>query len=199
MPRISCDIPAEDFLSRYVKRREPVILVNCTDNWIAQTNWSLDKLLNEKDGKLKWKSQFESPISYLNKFESSDDLSGSLLTKIKDTNGTIRVFDCLGRRMNTFMRRNGTQLETDKMHLFSQYDKPKPIPRDYFEKAGILTDYQWIIISQKDTGKLILGFLEPSDIDFQEQTFTKILNLLLPGIRCFLDINGEIPQSSAIV
>lgn len=152
MPRISCDIPAEDFLDKYVRKREAVILVNCSKEWIAQTNWSLEKLLNEKGGKLKWRSDFESQSSSFKKFENVDDLSGNLLNEIIDNNGTIRIFDPIGRRKHTFKRRNGTKLETDKMYLFSQYEKPKPVPRDYYEMSGLLTDYQWIIISHKDTG-----------------------------------------------
>ena len=81
MPRISCDIPAEDFLDKYVRKREPVILVNCSKEWIAQTNWSLEKLLNEKGGKLKWRSDFESQSSSFKKFENVDDLSGNLIKK----------------------------------------------------------------------------------------------------------------------
>ena len=153
MPRISCSIPAEDFLRRYVKKREAVILVDCTKDWIAQTNWSLKKLLNEKDGKLHWKSDFESPNKSFDKFQNDEDLSGNILTKIIDSNGTIRVFDPISRRKHTLERRiNGTKLATDKMYLFSDYSKPGPLPPDYFHQAGILTDYQWIIMSHRDTG-----------------------------------------------
>ena len=152
MPRISCSIPTEEFLTQYVRRRKAVILVNCSKDWIAQTSWSLEKLLQENSGNLKWKSDFESKNSYFNKFDSEEVLSGILLRKILDNNGTIRVFDPIGRRKHTFERRNGTTLDTDKMHLFSDYKKPSPVPRDYFDQAGILTDYQWIIISHKDTG-----------------------------------------------
>ena len=153
MPRISCDIPPDQFLARYVKKREPVILVNCTKEWIAQKEWSLEKLLSEKKGNLKWRSDFETHNSYFKKFDSVDNLPGKLLQKIKESNGTIRVFDPIGRRKHSFGRKNGSNLDTDKMHLFSQYDKPNPVPTDYFDMAGVLTDYQWIIISQKDTGK----------------------------------------------
>ena len=68
-------------------------------------------------------------------------------------NGTIRIFDAIGRRKHTLSRKNGAKLETDKMYLFSDYEKPEPVPKDYYELAGQLTDYQWIIISQKDTGQ----------------------------------------------
>ena len=66
-------------------------------------------------------------------------------------NGTLRIFDKLGRRMHTQARRKGgVELATDKLHLFDDYSTPKPLHGvDKFGKAGVLTDYQWIIASHK--------------------------------------------------
>ena len=152
MPRIPCDISRDDFMNRYVKRREPVILVNCTKEWIAQTRWTVEKLLGEKHGKLHWENDFRIKDKTLQKFEKKSTLSGKFLSNILNLNGTVRVFDQIARRKHTEERMRGIVLNTDKMHLFSDYDKPRPVPVDFYEKAGILTDYQWVIISQKDTG-----------------------------------------------
>ena len=47
-------------------------------------------------------------------------------------------------------QKGGSQLATDKLHLFADYSTPKPLEGvDKFDKAGILTDYQWIIASHK--------------------------------------------------
>ena len=32
VPRIGCDISREDFLEKYVKRKEPVVIVNCSQD-----------------------------------------------------------------------------------------------------------------------------------------------------------------------
>ena len=66
-------------------------------------------------------------------------------------NGTVRIFDRLERRKHTLARRRGeAQLATDKLHLFNDYSTPGPLLGvDKFEKAGVLTDYQWIIASDK--------------------------------------------------
>ena len=64
----------------------------------------------------------------------------------------MRIFDELGRRMHTMARRRkeGVELATDKLHLFDDYSTPKPLDSvDKFGKAGVLTDYQWIIASHK--------------------------------------------------
>eukprot|EP00092_Neocalanus_flemingeri_P032574 GFUD01035430.1.p1 GENE.GFUD01035430.1~~GFUD01035430.1.p1 ORF type:complete len:611 (-),score=162.78 GFUD01035430.1:61-1893(-) len=152
MPRISCDIPRDEFVSRYVKRREPVILVNCTKDWIAQKEWSPEKLLNQGGGKLMWKSDFETKGEVFEEFHDQETLPGDILQKIIENNGTIKVFDSIAKQRHTFERRNGQKLNSDKMHLFTDYSKPKPVPEDYFEKAGLLTDYQWVLIGSKGTG-----------------------------------------------
>ena len=117
----------------------------------------MEKLLGQKEGNLKWNNNFESKSSRFNDFENEDFLSGKLYKEIIENNGTIRIVERFGRRTN--QRKNGPNLDSDKMFLHSQYDKPEPFPRDYYEMAGILTDYQWIIISHKDTGKGDLRFL----------------------------------------
>ena len=67
-------------------------------------------------------------------------------------NGTVRIFEELGRRYHTMARRGkeGVELASDKLHLFNDYSTPKPLQSvDKFGKAGILTNYQWIIASPK--------------------------------------------------
>ena len=62
----------------------------------------------------------------------------------------MRIFDELGRRMHTMARKEGVKLATDKLQLFNDYSTPKPLlGGDKFGKAGVLTDYQWIIASHK--------------------------------------------------
>ena len=64
----------------------------------------------------------------------------------------MRIFDELGRRTHMMARRGkeGVELASDKLHLFNDYSTPKPLQSvDKFGKAGVLTDYQWIIASPK--------------------------------------------------
>ena len=154
MPRISCNISKEEFLSKYVRKREPVMLVNCTKEFFDQRFWTFEKLLSERDGKLKWSSDFESTLRRFKRYKSDEAVSGNFLKNIIENNGTVRVFDQLGRRKHTSARRNGLSKDTDKMHLFNKYSKPHPVPTDYYDESGILTDYQWLILSMKDTGDI---------------------------------------------
>ena len=89
MPRIECDITAEDFLTNYVKKRKPVILKNCTEDWIAQKEWSMRKLFSENEGKLMWRSDFFIQSNQFNKLKEMENLSGDILNEILDNNGTI--------------------------------------------------------------------------------------------------------------
>ena len=86
-------------------------------------------------------------------FNDNEEFSGNLLKTIMKSNGTIRVFDEIGRRKHEEARKKGRKLRTDKTYLFSDYSKPHPVPVDFYRKAGISTDYQWIILSQKNTGE----------------------------------------------
>ena len=114
-------------------------------------DWELGK---QKDG-----SRFNVP--------ADESLKGSVIQVLKGArqiffkplkrqeiirrNGTLRIFDKLGRRMHTQARlKGGVELATDKLHLFDDYSTPKPLHGvDKFGKAGVLTDYQWIIASHK--------------------------------------------------
>jgi len=152
MPRISCDISKEDFLEQYVKQKVPVILLNCTRKWKAQREWTMANLLNKNKGKLLWRNNFKIKSQMFKEYSEENLLAGSILSKIMENNGTLRIFDPISRRKHTHERKKGNSLDTDKMHLFSDYSAPNPIPQDYFEQTGILTDYQWIIVSHKNTG-----------------------------------------------
>ena len=163
MQRISCDISTDEFLKKYVSKRKSVMLVNCTKNWLAQSKWSMKYLLKEGAGQLVWKTDFE----FKDGPRESEFFTGIDIEHIMKDNGTIRIFDRLGRRYHNFWNKQGSKRDTDKMYLFDHYEKPSPVPRDYFEMAGILTNYQWIIISQKDTGRcIIIKVISSSNISF---------------------------------
>merc|ERR1719158_2559075 len=156
LERISCDMPQEEFVARYVMQREPVILVNCSTSWHAQVEWTIEKLLKVGEGKKAWRCDWALRKEEKRKFQVPPDesLKGTVIQEIIRRNGTLRIFDPLGRRMHTEARRKrGIQLATDKLHLFDDYSTPKPLQDvDKFDKAGVLTDYQWIIASHKNTG-----------------------------------------------
>jgi len=157
LERVSCDMPQEEFVARYVMQREPVILVNCSASWHAQVEWTLDKLLKVGEGNKAWRCDWElRKQNQGSQFRVPPDesLKGSVIQEILRRNGTLRIFDKLGRRMHTQARRKrGVRLATDKLHLFDDYSTPRPLQGvDKFDKAGVLTDYQWIIASHKNTG-----------------------------------------------
>jgi hypothetical protein len=41
IPRISCDLPEDEFVNKYLNKREPVMLVGCQDKWPAK-DWTFN-------------------------------------------------------------------------------------------------------------------------------------------------------------
>ena len=54
LERISCDIPKEEFFIKYVKRQQPVILLNCSSEWRAQRYWTAENLFKHGNGEMTW-------------------------------------------------------------------------------------------------------------------------------------------------
>ena len=138
----------------------------------VKVKWTLDNLLKVGEGNKAWRcdwelrkqndgSKFNVPpdeslkglvIQVLNEAPNPKRFVKTCETQeIIRRNGTLRIFDKLGRRMHTMARRKGgVELVTDKLHLFDDYSTPRPLQGvDKFDKAGVLTDYQWIIASHK--------------------------------------------------
>lgn len=55
LPRISCNISAEEFEKNYIEKRQPVILTGCIDDWYATQKWTLQNLLTRYDDEMLWK------------------------------------------------------------------------------------------------------------------------------------------------
>ena len=76
-------------------------------------------------------------------------LPGSKILDLMDRNVTIRVFE----RMGVAPRRPPAEyVSTHKPDLFADWEWPKPIPKDLYKKAFGGSDFQWIIMSQPQTG-----------------------------------------------
>ena len=138
-----------EFEAKYVRRRRAVILLGCSSDWAAQA-WSFSSLLTGEAGRFHWSADVHTSLPGFS--PDTESFSGGDLARIKESNGTIRIFDPISRRLHTNLRREGQTRHTDKMHLFSHYSQPAPVPRDLFLRAGLLTDFQWIILSDENTG-----------------------------------------------
>ena len=76
-------------------------------------------------------------------------LPGSKILDLMDRNVTIRVFE----RMGVAPRRPPAEyVSTHKPDLFADWEWPKPIPKDLYKEAFGGSDFQWIIMSQPQTG-----------------------------------------------
>ena len=141
--RISCDIPAEEFEADYVRRQEPVILENCTSLWEAQHSWTFSSLLGLGGGKETWRTDFitnqemmqlwgqkgEAQTQLLASNFLSEFLSGETVANIIRDNGTVRVFEVLGRKAAQERVRRGEVTRGLKERMMEDYEKPGPIPQ----------------------------------------------------------------------
>ncbi len=179
LPRVSCDIEPEEFLRRFVLPREPVMLTGCTDNWPAATKWTMESLLSRYGDNVTWKSDIsftgtetsdiapdllslpddlteEEALEFadilMNKpVKSFDDLQlpGSRLSELMSLNASVRIFDRLG---NPPRRDNDIPKTQQKPDLYADWEWPRPVPKDLYIPAFGGSDYQWVIMSQPQTG-----------------------------------------------
>ena len=52
----------EEFLEQFVKKRQPVVLENCTAAWTAQQTWTAESLLMERGGSSPWRIDYRSDV-----------------------------------------------------------------------------------------------------------------------------------------
>ena len=65
---------------------------------------------------------------------------------------SVRIFDPLAEHEHTARRRRGEVAGTDKLELRRDYSTPALVGRDMFRDCGLLTDYQWTLLSSANTG-----------------------------------------------
>ena len=62
-------------------------------------------------------------------------------------NGTVKIFDRLRKRTHSEARQRQEELASDH-DLFEDYTTPGPLKgKDLLGKAGITSDYQWLIVT----------------------------------------------------
>ena len=119
-----------------------MMMVNCTNQWPAQTSWTFDKFLSEGDGLETWRTDFINNMDIINLWGQKEHIQGRLISEIMRNNGSVRMFEVLGRRRSKMF---GPDIKTN---LMEDYSKPDALPDNMFELSGVLTDYQWAILRE---------------------------------------------------
>ena len=133
------------------------MLVNCTQNWPARTSWSFDKFLTINGGQELWRTDFISNHDILQLWGQKEHIPGNLISQIRTNNGSVRLFEVLGRRRSKYDKDNEYHFKTQ---LMEDYERPSPIPEDLYHLSGLDTDYQWAIIRSEDN--MFLEYLNVS-------------------------------------
>ena len=125
------------------RRQTPVILQNCTAGWEAQRSWSFDFFLGLGGGDETWRTDFIDNLDILQLwgqkggdtdrvtadcYFTAEHLTGQLVANIIRNNGTVRIFEVLGRKRARETSRLGDKTFHLKERLMSDYSKPGPIP-----------------------------------------------------------------------
>ena len=184
LPRISCLMPREEFLNNYVKKQKPAILLNCSSDWPAQRYWTAENLFRHGDGQTTWNSDYVASYEPFQATTLRKKNPGKLLQSVIDNNGTVRVFDEISKRHDWQRRRQGDTSENEKMKLLDDYSLPKALPEDMYAAAGIPTNYQWVIITQEDTGTEL----------HTDPPYTMAWNTVLKGSKWWALLPPELPH-----
>ena len=127
-------------------------MTGCTTGWKAQSEWSMKSLLGMENGNKEWVTN-HIPDSEENQSGQKTPLRGQTVLDMLANKKTIRIFDPLSVRSSTLTRENNQPIPpTDKMELLDDYEVPKALPENLFSRCGILTDYQWSVLSSPNTG-----------------------------------------------
>ena len=141
--RISCNVSEQEFKSKYIDKRKPVILQGCQKDWKAK-DWTIENLLQRYDSE--WATQFC-------KDDKNDCRSGHLhgksIQNLIDNRYRLKVFDKLLKSYRGWVVANST---IGKVDMLDEYAFPDPLPKDMFENIFVETDQAYIMLSTNQTG-----------------------------------------------
>lgn len=76
-------------------------------------------------------------------------LTGQEILDLVEMNATVRIFERVGVAPR---RKRYEHMSSEKPYLFPDWSWPKAIPQDLYKPSFGGSDYQWIIMSQAQTG-----------------------------------------------
>ena len=180
IPRASCNMRKEDFLSKYVQKRKSLILQGCQNEWRAR-KWTLEgtvpskfynliaqityfyghlyKVLYSYSGVLnRYPTNLNITWNTVGKDPFTNDMffrrtTGADILSLLKNNYTIKVFE----RLNSSLKRKKMSKRTSyiyKMDIFKDYSYPQPFPLDKFLRLPDGSPNQaYLMLGTKGTGR----------------------------------------------
>ena len=150
---VNCNLDPIKFQKDFIVKSKVAIIRNCSAAWPAQSRWSFEGLLGLAGGEKQWRTNFVDRTGQVGDKEEQGQLQwGRRVLEMVRENKTVRVFDPLAEHQHTAKRRRGEESTTDKLSLRADYTTPPVLGRDLFRECGLLTDYQWTLLSDARTG-----------------------------------------------
>jgi hypothetical protein len=146
--RISCNIAEEDFTKEYINTRTAVMLEGCQEDWKAK-EWTIDGLLDRYDMDTTWTTRY-----YLPGAERDNVLitnKDGIRDLIKE-NASFKTFDKIFKDEKGYVSKE--KEKRMKLDLVDEYQRPKCMPKDLFEKFYISSDQCYLMLSTADTGTM---------------------------------------------
>ena len=127
LDRIKCDISKNDFIEKYVNKRQPVMMVGCQESWNAK-HWTIENLLDKYNDSLIWETVYQKKVETE---KIKENLQSYEVKKLIDAGYFVKMFHKLPKNWLKFLAIENKQL---LLELIDGYTLPKPMPECEFEK-----------------------------------------------------------------
>ncbi len=146
IPRQNCNLTQEEFEANFIRTKTPVILENCAgfEHW-KNPGFNIKQLVQMYYDNTTFSSTTKMflPLGFTHKETPNDYQRNNDLVLQAFASGSLRSFELL---------RNNS-----KSDVFANFQKPSLIPKDLYHATGYENHYNWVIMSQANTGSQLHG------------------------------------------
>ena len=145
LDRIRCDISKNEFLEKYIRKSQPVMILGCQDGWKAK-NWSAEYLLDKYNNSLIWEtvSQKDIETQFL-----KENLPSHEVKKLINSGYFFKIFHKLPKDW----RVESNQILLD---LIEGYALPEPMPECEYQNYNMVgRGDRYLMLSTGGSGILL--------------------------------------------
>ena len=126
LDRIKCDISKNDFIEKYVNKRQSVMMVGCQESWKAK-HWTIENLLDKYNDSLIWETVYQKNVEAQ---KIKEYLQSHEVKKLINSGYFVKIFQKLPKVWLIKALENKQLL----LELIEGYTLPKPMPECEFQK-----------------------------------------------------------------
>ena len=130
MERIECDISKNDFVEKFVNKRQSVIMVGCQESWKAK-HWTIENLLDKYNGSLIWETVYQKNVETV---KIKEYLQSNEVKNLIDSGFFVKIFHKLPKN---WLIKEEVENKELLLELIEGYALPKPMPECEFQKYNM--------------------------------------------------------------